>query len=77
MEKPNYIGETSMFLVKGNVLIGSCIWYLDGWRFHPNMDSHKPSRKAWNSANDCIPKWAFDQSDEFLTREEWVERNPA
>ena len=49
----------AMFLVtKDGILIGRCVGDDDrGWRFLPNTTSHKPSRKAWPSAVECIPHW--------------------
>ena len=64
----------AMFLVtREGILIGRCIGNdHKGWRFLPNTPSHKRSRKAWPSAVQCIPKWAFDLSDDLLTAEEWA-----
>ena len=63
-----------MYLVtKHDILIGRCVGgNVTGWRFLPNTTSHKPSRKAWPRAVQCIPKWAFDLSDDLLTSEEWA-----
>ena len=38
-------------------IIGFCREYHDGWRFFPNMDSHKPSRISHPTWEKCIPRW--------------------
>jgi len=30
----------------------------DGWRFNPMNAAHKPSRKAWKTADGAVPAWA-------------------
>ena len=65
-------------VTKDGILIGRCIGDDDqGWRFLPNTTSHKPSRKAWPSAVACIPRWAFDLSNDLLTAEEWADLRKA
>ena len=59
---------------KFGMLVGTCTHSIAGWRFLPNVYSRKASRKAWPSATACIPKWAFDLSDDLLTLEEWKQR---
>ena len=63
----------TMYLVdKSKRLLGSCVEYIDGWRFIPAVTSRKTSRKAWSSAVEAIPKWAFDVADDLLTLDEWM-----
>ncbi len=38
-------------------IIGFCQERHDGWRFYPNVASHKNSRKAWPTWEKCIPRW--------------------
>lgn len=70
--------EKPMFLVdKSKNLIGACTHGIDGWRFIPNNAAHKASRKAWETPNACIPRWAFDASDDLLTLDEWKKERAA
>ena len=45
-------------LMIGDLRLGNIVKYHDGFRFIPAMDSHKPSRKAHATPDDCIPAWA-------------------
>ena len=65
-----------MYLItKCGLLIGRCVGDDEkGWRFLPQTTSHKPSRRAWPTANECIPGWAFTMADDFLTAKEWEDR---
>lgn len=38
-------------------VVGRIVQQGDGYRFLSNMSAHGNSRKAWPSANACIPKW--------------------
>jgi hypothetical protein len=68
----------TMYLVnKTGLLLGVCVQERDGWRFRPQTSAHRGSRKGWPSATACIPQWAFDASDELLTRDEWDNRAAA
>jgi hypothetical protein len=59
----------SMYLMKGRALVGTCVESAAGWRFLPANAVRKPSKKAWPSATSCIPSWAMNLADDFLT--EW------
>ncbi len=76
--KPQISPEGPMYLVtKERILIGTCVHmtFKGGWIFHPHMTSRRPGRKAHLNAVSCIPGWAFDLSDDFLTMEEWKAEN--
>lgn len=66
--------STMILVTKTGILVGTCVEHPKGWRFLPNCSTHQPSRKYWPTANACIPKWAFDLSDEMLTAAEWEAR---
>lgn len=38
-------------------VVGRVVNDANGYRFLPNVSSHKASRKFHKSANACIPKW--------------------
>jgi hypothetical protein len=38
-------------------IIGHCRRYADGWRFYPNVASHRPSRRYWPTWEECLPRW--------------------
>lgn len=52
---PNAKGEPRFI-----ALIGRIIREVDGYRFLPNVNGRKGSRKAWPSANQAIPRWTED-----------------
>jgi hypothetical protein len=39
-------------------IVGRVVEKIDGWQFLPNTSTHKPSRKAWPTAQAAIPAWA-------------------
>lgn len=47
---------------KNGSVIGRCVHhpFEDGWRFLSGSSAHGNSRKAWPTAEECIPKWARD-----------------
>ena len=65
--------ETMIILDKLGRKLGACVHYPmhNGWQFIPATTSRKSSRKFWPTATTCIPKWAFDLSDEMLTSSEF------
>lgn len=66
--------QPTMVIVDANkALIGTCVHYplQNGWKFIPATTSRQPSRKFWPSATACIPRWAFDLSEEMLTSYEF------
>ncbi len=38
-------------------LLGAAVCKADGWRFIPNVASHKSSRKSWSTWEQCVPRW--------------------
>lgn len=67
---------TMILLTREGGMVGSCVHYphKDGWQFIPAVTSRKTSRRYWPTANKCIPRWAFDLSDEMLTSDEFKAR---
>lgn len=41
-----------------------------GWRFLPFSTARKPSRKHWNTAEECVPRWAKQDGFRLMTKEE-------
>lgn len=37
--------------------LGTCIRYVDGWRFISNHQAHRSGRKYWPSWETCVPRW--------------------
>lgn len=37
--------------------VGTVYKDIDGWRFTPWTDAHKPSRKGWPTPKSAIPRW--------------------
>lgn len=37
--------------------LGTAVEYEDGWRFIPNVSSHKSSRKHHRTMQKCLPRW--------------------
>jgi hypothetical protein len=68
--------ETMVVVDSHGVKLGACVWHQreDGWRFIPAVTSRKASRRVWPSATECLPKWAFDLSEEMLTSSEYQAR---
>ena len=52
-------------LWKGDLLIGRCVHYPDGWRFLPNTCAHGSSRKGWPTPEAAIPRWAKKMNGEL------------
>lgn len=65
--------ETMILVDAKGVKLGACVHYPlhSGWQFIPATTSRRGSRKFWASATACIPKWAFDLSEELLTATEF------
>ena len=60
-------------LKHGAIKIGACVHFPDqGWRFIPNIPSRMPSRKFWDTAEACVPRWADAIADRTYTATEWV-----
>jgi hypothetical protein len=68
--------QTMVLVTAARCVVGRCVHYPgQGWKFLPSMSNHRPSRRYWPEANDCIPAWAMDLSDEMLTAREWESAN--
>lgn len=65
--------ETMILVDERGIKIGACVHYplRNGWQFIPATTAHRGSRKFWASATACIPKWAFDASEDLLTATEF------
>lgn len=37
--------------------LGAAVHKATGWRFIPNVASHKSSRKDWPTWEQCVPRW--------------------
>lgn len=68
--------QTMVVVNREGVKLGACVWNQreNGWRFIPAVTSRRASRRAWPSATECLPKWAFDLSEEMLTSSEYEAR---
>ena len=54
------------------VLVGCCSHGRGGWRFIPHVSGRKTSRRAWPTAEACIPHWAKSCRNRLLTSLEWL-----
>ena len=54
------------------VLVGCCSHGRQGWRFIPRVSGRKTSRRAWPTAETCIPRWAKSNRNRLLTNLEWL-----
>ena len=59
---------TKQVLTKNGLILGNLVSYPDGWRFLPQTDAHKPSRKAWPTPEAAIPRWARNLMDKIQTK---------
>jgi len=69
--------KMTMFLMKGDAVLGTCQPYTDGYRFIPNLSGRRPSRRSYPTANACVPAWALKLSDRFITRDEFHQERQA
>lgn len=37
--------------------LGTCVHYVDGWRFISNHQAHRSSRKFWPTWEAAVPRW--------------------
>lgn len=42
---------------RGSAILGRLTKSSRGWRFYPWMDTHRPSRRYWPTAEEAIPRW--------------------
>lgn len=42
---------------RGSAILGRLTKFSKGWRFYPWMDTHRPSRRYWATAEEAIPRW--------------------